>query len=52
MKLLQDRVEKSFAEFIARAPGKMLTESGLKRHYKDPEPVKQIKPLIKPLKSK
>ena len=44
-KLLQDRVEKSFPEFIARAPSKMLAEAGLKRHYKEPEPVKQLRIL-------
>ncbi len=46
-KLQQDRVEKTFAEFVARAPGKMLTEAGLKRHYKEPEAVKQLK-VLKP----
>ena len=44
-KLQQDRVEKTFAEFVARVPGKMLTDSGLKRHYKEPEALKLIKPL-------
>jgi len=43
-KLIRDRVEKTFAEFIARVPAKMLGEGGLKRHYKDPEPLKQIRP--------
>src|SRR5262249_50231225 len=38
-KLLRDRVERSFAEFIARVPGGMLGEVGLKRHYKTPEAV-------------
>jgi hypothetical protein len=42
---LQKRVERTFPEFIAKVPGKALTEVGLKRHYKDPEPVKQIKVL-------
>jgi len=46
-KLLRDRVERSFPEFIARAPGGMLSEMGLKRHYKTPEPVKQLRPLPK-----
>jgi hypothetical protein len=43
-KLIRDRVEKTFAEFISRVPSKMLGESGLKRHYKEPEPLKQIRP--------
>ena len=48
-KLLRDRVERSFPEFISRAPAKMLSEVGLKRHYKEPEPVKQLK-VLKPVK--
>jgi len=43
-KLLRDRVERSFPEFMSRVPGKALGEIGLKRHYKDPETVKQLKP--------
>jgi hypothetical protein len=39
-KLIRDRVEKSFPEFIARVQGGKLTELGLKRHYKTPEPIK------------
>lgn len=46
-KLLRDRVERTFAEFVSRVPGKMLTEVGLKRHYKDPEAVKQFRTLNK-----
>jgi hypothetical protein len=42
-KLLRDRVERTFPEFIARVPGKMLTEAGLKRHYKTPEPLKVLR---------
>ena len=42
-KLLRDRVERCFPEFIARVPGKMLTEMGLKRHYKTPEPLKILR---------
>jgi hypothetical protein len=42
-KLLRDRVERSFPEFIARAPGGLLGEAGLKRHYKMPEPVKPLR---------
>ena len=42
-KLLRDRVERSFPEFIARVPAGLLGESGLKRHYKLPEPVKVLR---------
>ena len=41
-KMLRDRVERNFPEFIARVPGGMLGEVGLKRHYKMPEPVKLL----------
>ena len=44
-KHLRERVERTFPEFIAKVPSKMLTEFGLKRHYKDPEPVKELKLL-------
>lgn len=44
-KLLRDRVERSFPEFITRAPAGMLSEVGLKRHYKMPEPVKVLRAL-------
>jgi hypothetical protein len=46
-KLIRDRVERTFAEFIARVPSGMLTEVGLKRHYKMPEPVKQLRAVNK-----
>lgn len=46
-KLLRDRVERTFAEFVSRVPAKMLSEGGLKRHYKEPEAVKQFKTLNK-----
>jgi hypothetical protein len=42
-KLLRDRVERSFPEFISRAPAKLLTEAGLKRHYKEPEAIKPLR---------
>jgi hypothetical protein len=42
-KLLRDRVERSFSEFIARVPGGMLAEFGLKRHYKTPEPLQPLR---------
>lgn len=41
-KMLRDRVERTFPEFIARVPGGMLGEVGLKRHYKTPEPIKLL----------
>jgi hypothetical protein len=43
-KLLKDRVEKSFPEFIARVPAGLLNEVGLKRHYKLPETLKVLRP--------
>ena len=46
-KLLRDRVERSFPEFIARVPAGMLNEMGLKRHYKTPEPIKPLRALKK-----
>lgn len=46
-KLIRDRVERSFPEFVARVPSGMLNEVGLKRHYKTPEPVKLLRPLGK-----
>jgi hypothetical protein len=45
-RLLRQRVERSFPEFIARVPAKLLREAGLKRHYKEPEPVKIHQPDI------
>ena len=42
-KLIRDRVERSFPEFIARVAAGFLTEVGLKRHYKTPEPVKPLR---------
>lgn len=42
-KLLRDRVERSFPEFISRVPAGMLSEMGLKRHYKTPEPIKSLR---------
>ena len=50
-KLQRDRVERCFPEFVARVPAGLLSESGLKRHYKAPEPVKVLRPL-KPQKAK
>ena len=42
-KLLKDRVERSFPEFVARVPAGMLGDAGLKRHYKLPETVKVLR---------
>jgi hypothetical protein len=36
-------VERNFPEFIARVSGGLLTEVGLKRHYKTPEPLKLLR---------
>lgn len=40
---LRKRTERTFPEFLAKVPGKVLTESGLKRHYKEGGPVKQFR---------
>jgi hypothetical protein len=50
-KLLRDRVERTFPEFVSRVPSKALTEVGLKRHYKEPETVKPFK-AVAPQKKK
>lgn len=42
-KLLRDRVERNFVEFIGRVPAGMLSEAGLKRHYKIPEALKVLR---------
>lgn len=42
-KLLRDRVERSFSEFMQRVPAKVLAEVNLKRHYKEPESVRTLK---------
>ena len=42
-KLIRDRVERAFSEFIARVPAGMLGEVGLKRHYKEPEEIKVLR---------
>ncbi|MEY4918191.1 MAG: hypothetical protein RL616_2104 [Verrucomicrobiota bacterium] len=46
-KLMKDRVEKSFPEFIARVPAGMLGDVGLKRHYKLPETLKVLRAPMK-----
>ena len=43
--LQRDHVEKTFAEFINHVPAAALTESGLKRHYKEPEALKTLRLL-------
>jgi hypothetical protein len=43
--LQRDHVEKSFAEFITHVPASALTESGLKRHYKEPEALRTLRLL-------
>lgn len=45
LKLLKDRHERTFAEFIANVPAAMLNDSGLKRHYKEPEPRRTLQRL-------
>lgn len=45
LKLQKDRVERSFAEFVANVPAAMLADSGLKRHYKEPEARQTLKRL-------
>ena len=42
---LRKRTERTFPEFINKVPGKVLTEAGLKRHYKEPETVRAIQAL-------
>ena len=37
--------EKTFAEFIANVPATALLESGLKRHYKEPETIHSLRSL-------
>lgn len=44
-KLLKDRVERTFAEFIANVPAGMLGDLGLKRHYKEPEARRTLRRL-------
>ena len=46
-KLLRDRVERIFPEFISRVPSGALTELGIKRHYKTPEPMKELRVGVK-----
>ena len=43
LRLQQKGCEKTFAEFIARVPAGALVDSGLKRHYKEPEPRQELR---------
>ena len=42
-KMIRDRVERCFPEFVSRVPAGMLSELGLKRHYKTAEVLKQLR---------
>jgi hypothetical protein len=42
-KLLRGGLERSFAEFVAHVPASALLESGLKRHYRQPESLKTLR---------
>jgi hypothetical protein len=44
-KLQKEGTERSFAEFIANVPAAALVESGIKRHYKEPEALKTLRLL-------
>jgi hypothetical protein len=44
-KRLKDGAERTFAEFIANVPSAALLESGLKRHYKEPETLHSLRLL-------
>jgi hypothetical protein len=44
-KRLREIGERTFAEFIANVPASALADSGLKRHYKTPEPLKTLRLL-------
>src|ERR1035437_2868330 len=46
-KLIRDRVERSFPEFISRVPAGVLGDLGLKRHYKLPEALKVLRVGVK-----
>ncbi len=50
-KLLRDRIERNFAEFVANVPAAMLGDSGLKRHYKEPETVQTLRLLKETLQT-
>lgn len=42
-KLIRDRVDRTFPEFISRVPAGLLSENGLKRHYKTAEAIKILR---------
>ncbi len=43
LELMKKRVEKSFAEFIVHCPAAALKDSGLKRLFKTPETLKEVR---------
>ena len=45
LELQRDRVERTFAEFVANVPAGLLADRGLKRHYKEPETRQTLKRL-------
>jgi hypothetical protein len=49
-KLLREGTERSFPEFIARVPAGVLSEAGLRRHYKEPEAIKALRAAAKPVR--
>lgn len=44
-KLQREGTEKTFAEFVANVPAAALLESGLKRHYKEPETLHSLRQI-------
>lgn len=44
-KALKEGTDRTFAEFIAIVPAAALKDSGMKRHYKEPEPLKTLRLL-------
>ena len=44
-KQIREGADRTFAEFIANVPAAALLDSGLKRHYKEPEPIKTLQLL-------
>lgn len=48
IQLQRGGAEKTFAEFIENVPASALSDSGLKRHYKSPEPLHTLRLLQRP----
>ncbi|MHA3774603.1 hypothetical protein ACXR0O_24020 [Verrucomicrobiota bacterium sgz303538] len=44
-KALKEGTDRTFAEFIALVPAAALADSGMKRHYKEPEPLNTLRLL-------